>query len=637
MRDGRTRALRHLAPLAAAFALACALLAPAQEVERGKKQEAPADSDVHGRVVYDDTGRPVRRARVLLVDEAASRPAYSTLTDGEGAFRIKGVRAGSYLAFVNVPGVLSPVSFIRLGETGGRDAPDLTEARKFFDAVEVDGKQDARLTVRARRGAALSGRVSYADGDPAVNVTVTLMRRGRGGKLEKFLAGVSIASLASLKTDDRGVYRMTGLPPGEYVIAVSEQAEHGDGGSAGGMRDPAEGVFESLAGQQFLMTFYPSATRVKDAAVVKAEAGVERPDLDVTIPERALYTVGGIVRGRSDKLPVANATVKIESREEGAGADADFAPERSTGNNSTKTDAEGRWEFRQLPEGSYTVAVKPPDENEREPPVTDADDADGDELAAAVARGGRAPRPRKKNKGYAPARRDLEVIESDLADVAVELNDGARVSGTVSYEGGRKAGSGYFKLRRVSAGAADDEDSEGSGGSWNSYTDDDRFDVTGLPAGKYVVQFGGYSEEGRVYAKSMTWNGRDLMREPLELGEGAAVEGVRVVVSSQVSKLRVRARGGARGAASRGFNVALVPPDASGWSPYAQQYSCYVGEDGACEIDAPPGEYRVVAIRVSAAAGSYEEEFGRRATTAPRVTLAAGETKDFEVSPPPEK
>lgn len=649
MRDGIPRKLLPFAPLAAAFALACALLAPAapstavrrarrarQETEGSKKQPA-ADSSVYGRAVYDDTNRPVRRARVLLVDETGSRPEYNALTDADGSFRIERVRAGSYLAFVDVPGVLSPVGFVRVSEFRGRGMPDFTEARKFFEVVEVDGRQDSRVTVRARRGAALSGRVTYADGDPAVNVTVNLMRRGTDGKLEKFLTGINIISLAGLKTDDRGVFRLSGLPPGEYVLAVSEQAEHGDKGNEGGMRDPAMGVLEALAGQQLLMTYYPSATSVKGAVVVKAEAGVERSDLDITIPERALHTVGGIVRGRNDKLPVANARVMIMSREESPGADPAFGSERYAGQNSTTTDAEGRWEFRDIPEGPYTVSVKPSEEYEEtyarasnmnaRMNVTEDDSGVANMNSNASASSDYARTIRRKKKGYAPARRDIQVIESDLSDVAVELNDGGRVSGSVAYEGGKREGYGYLTLRRVSeVRAAGDAEN-----TWNAYVTGGHFELAGLPAGKYFLQFSAYAEDGKVYVKSMAWNGRDLMREPLELGEGAAAEDIRVTVSANPSKLRARATGGPRKGALRGVFVTLIPSDMAAWSPYAQQLSCFTDEDGACEIAAPPGEYRVVAMAASSNTGTYEEELSRRALNAPRATLAAGETKDFDV------
>lgn len=643
MRDGIPRKLLAVAPLAAAFALACALLVPAapstavrrarrakQETERTKEQPA-ADSAVYGRAVYDDTNHPVRRARVLLVDETGSRPEYNALTDADGSFRIERVRAGSYLAFVDVPGVLSPVGFVRVSEFRGRGTPDFTEARKFFEVIEVDGKQDSRVTVRARRGAALSGRVTYADGDPAVNVTVNLMRRGTDGKLEKFLTGINITSLAGLKTDDRGVFRLSGLPPGEYVLAVSEQVEHGDKGNEGSVRDPATGVLEALAGQQLLMTYYPSATRAKEAAVVKAEAGVERSGLDITIPERALHTVGGVVRGRSDKLPVANARVMIMSRDDGPSADTAFGSERYAGQNSTTTDAEGRWEFRDIPEGPYTVSVKPSDEYEEAEEetavgvVTNRNGAyDGN------ANFGYARTRRRKKKGYAPARRDIQVTESDLSDVAVELNEGARVSGSITYEGGRMEGYGYLTLRRVSEGRAAGDAND----TLNAYVSGGRFEAAGLPAGKYFLQFGSYGEDGKVYVKSMAWNGRDLLREPLELSEGAAAEGVRVTVSANAARLRVRATGGPRKGTLRRVFVTLIPSDMAAWSPYAQQLSCYTEEDGTCVIGASPGEYRVVAMPASSDTGTYEEELSRRALNAPRATLAAGETKDFDVVMP---
>jgi hypothetical protein len=643
MRDGTTRALLHTLPLAALFALACALLAPAPPSlarralraaqERPKKETPPADSAVYGRVVYDDTSRPVRRARLLLVNEVGSRPEYNALTGADGAFRIEGVRAGSYFAFVDVPGVLSPVGFVGLADIRGRD-PDFTEARKFFDMIEVDGKQDTRVTVRARRGAALGGHVTYADGDPAVNVTVNVMRRGPDGRLDKILAGINITSIAGLRTDDRGVFRVSGLPPGEYVIAVSEAAEHGDTRNTGDMRDPTIGVMEALSGQQFLMPFYPSATKAKDAAVVKAEAGVERSDLDITIPARELHTVGGVVRGRGDKRPVSGAKVTIVSREDGAGGGGDEEVSPYGGNashNATSTDTEGRWEFREIPEGSYTIHVKPPDKYEdapAEPAVAVVNvNVNANLIVSSVNTGGGYARTRLK-RGYAPTRLDLQVIDGDVADVALELNDGGRVAGTVALESGKEEAYGSLSLRRVPDGA----ERQTSDDAWGTYSSGGRFEVAGLPAGKYFVQFNAYGDEGKLYVKSVTWNGRDLLREPVEVGEGASVEGVQVVVSSNSSKLRVRALSAAHGRAMSAVAVTLAPPDVASWSYYSQQLTCFTDVDGACEVVAPPGEYRVVTVPAAKTSGSFEEEFKRRAATAPRVTLAAGEAKDFEVT-----
>ena len=642
MRKRLPRALLHTLPLAALFALACALLAPAapssarrarpatQEQEELKKSQLPSNSTIYGRAVYDDTNRPVRRARVMLVDETGSRPEYNALTGSDGAFRIEHVREGSYLVFIDSPGIISPIGFVNFSAMRGGGPPDFTEARKFLDVVDVDGKQDSRVTARARRGAALGGKVTYADGDPAVNVSVNVMRRDAGGHLEKILTGINITAISGLRTDDRGVFRVSGLPPGGYVVSVSEQAEHGgEGGESMGSRDPTMSLLEGFSRQQFLMTFYPSATSAKEAVVIKADAGVERSDIDITIPERALHLVGGIVRGKSDKRPVKGARVTIVRRDEDAGGEPSaeaYNSENSMSSNGTTTDAEGHWEFKEIPEGPYTIFVKPNEELEEA--TAGASDMNSNMLYDGNMNGGYR-RPRRK-KGYAPGRRDVQVIESDLSDVAVELTDGGRVSGTVTFEGAKSGSYGSVSLRRMSDGGA----ALGSEESWTAYAAEGRFELNGLPAGKYFIEFSSYSESGRLYAKSITWNGKDLTREPLEIGEGASAEGVRIVISNNPSTLRVHATGAAHKNAAGGVGVILVPVDVAGWSPYAQPFACTTEEDGMCEITAPPGDYHVVAIPPGGMDGSPEGELKRRATAAPRVTLAAGEMKEFAVVVP---
>lgn len=644
MNDRLTRTLLHAAPLAALFALACALLAPAsparaprprreQGAQREKDKQSQDESVVYGRAVYDDTERPVRRARVMLLEESGGRPDYSGLTDSDGNFEIRSVSPGTYYAFADVPGALSPVGFVSFAELRGRGAPDFKDARRFFDVIEVDGKENVRVTVHARRGGAVSGRVTYADGDPAVNVAVSVMRRGAGGRLEKLVTGINIVSLSGLRTDDRGVFRVSGLPPGEYLVGASEQADHSGRGSAEGHGDPMQTVLEGLTGQQLLTTFYPSAASAKDAAVLKIDAGVEREGVDIRIPERALRSVSGVVRAGRDKRPLPYARVTILRRGDGE-ADAEaFSPGGEMPQNSTATDSEGRWLFTDIPEGSYTIYVKPNEEYDEMPTVTAS--ANSDLSANASARAGNmnadagAYTRRRLKRGYASARRDVQVIDGDVSEVALELNEGGRIAGTVTFEA-TTASYGYISLRRAGEGG----EAAGAGESWTAPVSDGRFELVGLPAGKFALSFEGHVGAGQLYVKSVTWNGRDFTREPLELGEGAAAEGVRVVVSGDAARLRVLVKDSARKASGRGVLVYLAPAGASAASARAQHFSCMTEEDGACVVSAPPGEYSVIALRPSGVVGPFAEEFARRAAAAPRVTLAAGEEKQFEVAAP---
>ncbi|HWS88091.1 MAG TPA: carboxypeptidase-like regulatory domain-containing protein [Pyrinomonadaceae bacterium] len=648
-----SRALRltkWLAPLAALFALACALFAPAEagvarrtppqnaRAPREERPPEPEESVVRGRVVYDDTTRPVRRARVMLIKENnVGRSEYAALTGAGGDFAIRGVRAGTYYAFVDVPGVLSPVGFVSLEML--RASPgtfDLGEGRRFFDLVEVDGKQDVNVTVHARRGASIAGRVTHADGDPAVNVSVSLLRRSSDGRVQRYLPGSTAAALSGLRTDDRGMYRLTGLPPGEYLIGVNEAVNHGS--PAVGARSVGEdlsGLFRGMFTPQLLMTFYPSATSLKEAGVIKVGPGDERGDADVRIPERDLRVVGGVVRARRGGRPVRLAGVTIKRRDDPLAADVPlvhYYEGSEYGPNSTTTDDEGRWWLSEIPDGSYTITVRPPEEYEETPAVAsvnmNSSVANANAVAGVTNTNTSEYRPPRRKRSYAPTRVNLEVSGGDVTEFVVEVAEGARVNGTVTVEGGEPPRWGGVTMLRVGeAGAAPD-----NAGLQSGSIEGGRFAVEGLPAGRYVFHPSVSDTEG-TYLKSITWNGRDLLREPLELAEGVSVEGVRIVYGRNSATLDVTVRAAGRREPS-GLFVVLLPLDLSTWSPLAQSVSCVTNEAGACSMSSPPGEYRVLAMRTPTRPDAYEQEVRRRAANAPRVSLREGEAGRVELDAP---
>lgn len=651
-----TRKLAAAALFLLALACLClAALAPAARVRAGSQRREEPRATVYGRAVYEGTGRPVRRARVMLINTATNaRPELVGLTDGRGEFRIANVPAGSYFAFADVPGVISPLAFVSVGDLMRGPGPDFGAALKFFDTFETDGREDKQITVHARRGAALSGRVAYADGDPAVNVSVIVMRRGDDGRLMKFLTGANAVSLSALRTDDRGAFRVAGLPPGEYVVAVTETAEHGDARRA--RSDDVTSAMDALVNQQLLVTFYPSATTAKEATTVKLGAGDERADMDITIPERELRAISGYVRGRGDKRAVARATVTLIRKDDelSQGFVNDYTL-REYAQNVTTTDEEGRWQFKEIPDGRYTVSVMPREEFEP-PDGSTMGEADTNynatvmnsnvtvsnanvtitnaNVSIAINTNAGAYTPPRRKRAYAPARHDVEVSGSDVSEVVVELGDGGRISGRVTVEGGGPPRYAQVSALRVPDGTAEQDsetaqDTSVSGGA---------FDLEGLPPGRFFLSphvYGSSEGDGQLYVKSITWNGRDLLREPLEIGDGTSVEGVQVVFSRNPAKLNVRLARAAGKTPPREVTVFLIPANASEWSAYTRRLDCSP-DDSGCQISAPPGDYAVVALPRLRAPADAEAELSRRAATAPRVTLRAGETKDFEVAAPAE-
>lgn len=604
--------------LAALVAAACAGLAGWALAGRAQTPE-PKGSTVYGRAVHEGSGRPVRRARVALMrfDELGTEK--SVPTNGRGEFRLRGVAPGRYYIWVDAPGLISPVG---MAFSGQAITPQAEEgAAKLFDVVEVDGEADKELTVRARLGGALGGRVAFADGEPAANVPIHIMRRS-GGRHDRFMPSVSQAAVAGLRTDDRGRYRVAGLPPGEYVVGVAEPTQQEGGRALYGEESFATNMFESLTNEHLLLTFHPSASSAAEATAVTVAAGEEHEGVDITIPERELRTLSGVVRRRGDQRPAARAKVEISRRDSDLGLLRTSSYYDSAGN-YTMTDAQGRWRLTEIPDGAYTLVVTPADEWAGGDPTENRNASVNMNSAVGVVR------PARPRKVLAPAHKEIEVA-GDAADLVVELSDGGSISGTVSIEGGKRPPShvGIYAMRPSRSMEAE----LAAGGPHYASVRGAEFTIEAMPAGKFFLQANAVTrDEESFYVKAITWQGRDLLREPVEVGEGVRVEGVRVVLAADPSVLLVRARGPDERPALN-VNVFLMPTSQERWSFSTPPIFCSTGGEGECEMKAAPGEYLVLTLPLLRSAGGVEQELRRRAAAAPRVSLRAGEKTSLDLA-----
>ncbi len=598
-----------------------------------QEQNQKPESTVRGRVVYEGTSRPVRRARVMLVNLEARGPERGGLTNSNGEFRIGEVPAGRYFAFVDAPGLVSPVSYVAVEELRS-DTLGASEIRKHFEEFIIDGKGDKEITVTARRGAALSGKVTYSDGEPAIGIIVHILRRHEG-RLSKILVGFNRSSLSALRTDDRGFYRISGLPAGEYVVGVSERTDHGSGTKSDSDEYMVESYFENFSNQQLLMSFHPSATSAKEATAVTVDAGDEREGVDITIADRALRTIEGVVRGARDKKLVARAKINIVRRSDDMISNTVLPYSESM--NLTQTDEEGRWMLKEIPDGDYTISVVPPEEYETRAETsmsgattTTVTTNSNRDVAEIVSRDRYAPP--KRVKRYAPARKDVHV-SGDISELAVELGEGGRVSGTIVAEGGKKFPD-YSQIYATPLGQKPESVMGEMQPSAQVYNGE--FMIEGMSPGKYFLNPSTYDGDGgNLYVKSITWNGKDLLREPLEIADGSHIQGVRIILSSGRATLEVSLKPREDEAFPPAILVLLVPADLSGWSPFStQQFSCSTNSNGACKIMAAPGDYSVVALPRERLNRSIEEEIRIRAASAPRVTLRANEKKSLSIAAP---
>jgi hypothetical protein len=127
------------------------------------------------------------------------------------------------------------------------------------------------------KGGVITGRVLNAAGEPlvAVRVSAQLVRDANG---QTAIGGSGMGG--DFQTDDRGIYRIFGLPAGTYVVAA--------GGSAPGNRpSPYDGNAP---------VYHPSSTR--DAAVeVSVNSGAETSGIDLQYRGEKGYAISGKVTG----------------------------------------------------------------------------------------------------------------------------------------------------------------------------------------------------------------------------------------------------------------------------------------------------------------------------------------------------
>ena len=196
---------RHTWLLAGLAVLTMAKVLPAQQRDPTAKpvDKRVGTAIVAGRVMASDTGdTPVRRAIVTLtsVDRVES---VSAVTDNEGRFAFSDLSDGRYTLNVRKAAHLS----VNYGaKRPGRPGTTLI--------LTADQRlTDIRLVLSA--GAVITGVVRMANGDPVTNTQVVAIPTSQAN------AGGRYMEQATFRTDDRGEFRIYGLVPDTYLVAVT--------------------------------------------------------------------------------------------------------------------------------------------------------------------------------------------------------------------------------------------------------------------------------------------------------------------------------------------------------------------------------------------------------------------------------
>lgn len=556
--------------------LIAAIVAQAQPPVRDTRPAAPvATGTIAGVVVADDgEGRPLRRARVTLNGSVLDM-GRSVITADDGAFVFERVPPGRFTVAAAKDGYVAlSYGSRRTGRPG--------------TGIQIAEHQSVRLTLRLPRGAVITGTVSDVDGLPAQGIPVTVLARrylGPQGEPRYVSAGTPLSTLS----DDRGVYRIYGLPAGEYIVAAQPAGRQGGLANAE-VRTVSRGVIsdKSLAMTQ---VFHPGATDPGRATRVTVAAGEEHGGTDIQLQYVPLATVSGTVTAPPGWNPASVTIVRADGL---SGFDWMLR---------AAADGDGRFTFRSVSPGQYRVV---------------AQSAQSSPTATGTTR-------------WASA--DVAVDGDDVENISLTLSPGLTVAGRVAFEGERPApplptvrmpvpafttfaSSSYvFPPAQI--------DSSGS------------FTVTGLLPGPFRLSSatqGIRAPIGSWWLKSLVVNGRDLLDSPLELRQDVADA---VVTFTDRATEVTGALTDARGNAVPEMVVVAFSAERAAWFFNSRRVvGVRPDAQGRYAIrNLPPGEYRLAAAADLDQGEWFDPAVLERLSAgAMRLTLTAAERKTVDLT-----
>jgi len=565
--------------LAAVALILCVANANAQtEAARKPGATDPAAQEnsrgpiVKGIVTYQDTGQPASRVRVQLIpaqsvtDRRGPVRIPTTLTAAKGEFIFVRPAAGDYYVVAHPADEHSPSAAnstfpLETGEPDA-DAARLEQYKQDFPRITINGENpiEINLVVKNPHLGTISGTVLNANGAVAGGATVHVMKTGEAG-----IGG-------SVVTDEKGAYKFRGLPAGEYLVSADPPRKRTG-------PDTPQSI-EGLLGT----TYFPSTIERRESPPITVLPDGDVADINVTLIPLNLHNVTGTVQAEGDGHLIAGAVVRLfkKNADQSTASGDSSGLEAAMSNYFSTTDAQGRWSLNNLPDGVYTISVRP---------------------TALVG---------PKLERFVEKRQDLTLAGSDV-DLAIEVSLGGRVSGHVTIE-------------KVSARAPDISIAVGS--AIAKVEANGAFTVTGAAEGESPLTVI-IRPLHTFYAKSIELNGRDLLREKLHTKAGTEIKDVRIVVApASVLTCRVLSAAG-RTPLSR-IQVMLIPVDQS-TAPLFVRPNASTNEQGSFITSGAPGEYFVVMWARGEPLPPRDPDALKQLPNAIRVTLGPGERKTIEL------
>jgi hypothetical protein len=440
------------------------------------------------------------------------------------------------------------------------DEPDRAVPGMPLSREGVDRARE-RAADRVRTGGVISGAIVDQAGEPLQGIHVRVLQLRREGER----ATARDIGLDRI-TDDRGRYRLFGLPPGQYFVVAST--------------DATTSGLDRAQGNAFTQVYYPGTPHFESAQSVQVDESREAAGIDLAFaPSRTVRVTGLALDAKGEPLV---GQVRLVLAQNSAPVTPDPMIER--------VDWDGKFEITRVPSGNFVLQAVGTNPGHR------------DEFGAQY----------------------VTVEDRDPAPIVVATSVGAMLEGRFTVEGVRNP-----PLRALSIHASptdlDRAPAEGRGPDGLALFDEGRFSLSGLRGPMRLVP--GELPSG-WYLKSLTIGGVDATDTPFDFGYSEhTFTDAEIILSPVGGTISGSATQSARTRA-RGFVAVAFSTTRDRWftgSQYVKQRRG--GPNGSFDVDGlPPGEYWVVALeRFDASDRHIADALGSLVQSATRVTVTEGQ------------
>jgi uncharacterized protein (DUF2141 family) len=570
---------------------------PPQPARENSRKPSVGNNSISGIVVSDDgDARPLRRVRVFL-NNPEEEIGRTTISDDAGRFTFTGLPAGRYTLGGAKEGYVTT--------NYGASRPDGPGS----PVIIADGVARSDISLPLLRGAVISGTLLDPDGQPIPGVSMRALRYGYTVNGERRLTAVT-TTMAGHITDDRGLYRIYGLPPGEYAIAAPAipQLSTGDEILMMTEREVQRALNEvrqssrqgtvtsetmSIAGGDdrraigYATVFYPGTPVMSQSLMIPLAKGEERTGIDFQLQYVPMSTIRGSIITPPNMMS-SLLTVHLIATDEVVLSDTNSEARR------TSATGKGEFSFANVPPGSYLVIAKAP-----------------------------------SGPNIFWASTDVVVDGQSQPEVVLSLQSGLTLSGRVAFDG-RTVIPTSSRVRVLLVPLL-------SGGQISLASPparvdaNGRFSITGVTAGRYRLQAAIDGPSGWMLSSS-TVNGRDALDTPIDLRQ--SVDGAVVTFSDRPAELSGVVRDPS-GRPSATDTVIVFPADRTLWIPRSRRIRAErVVADGTFQFRLlAPGDYYVAAAADVDEYERFDSTVLERlaVSSALKITITEGEKKTVDV------